>query len=110
MTTIDKIIAEYGTPRFIRIDMEGYELNVLKGLSMPITHLSFEYYIPEHFSSLENCVQRLVEIDANVDFNYSVGENLSLVLVNWVPIEDFLYLFSSELFQSSSIGDIYARM
>lgn len=110
MTTLDKIIAEYGTPRFIKIDVEGYELNVLKGLSMPIKYLSFEYNIPEQFKSLENCVHRLVEIDANVEFNYAVGENLSLVLDNWVPIEDFLYLISSEPFQSSSFGDIYARM
>lgn len=30
MTTLDTLIDEYGQPDFIKIDVEGYELEVLK--------------------------------------------------------------------------------
>ena len=29
-TTIDQLIKDYGKPKFIKIDVEGFELNVLK--------------------------------------------------------------------------------
>ncbi len=36
MTTLDRLIKEHGVPVFIKIDVEGYELEVLKGLSTPV--------------------------------------------------------------------------
>lgn len=36
MTTLYKLIEKYGLPVFIKIDVEGYELNVLQGLTRPV--------------------------------------------------------------------------
>lgn len=44
-TTIDQIIIEYGIPDYIKIDVEGYEYEVLQGLTqcLPDTIISFEW-------------------------------------------------------------------
>ena len=39
MTTIDSLIEQFGTPVFCKIDVEGYEYDVLKGLSKPLKSL-----------------------------------------------------------------------
>ncbi|PZR11681.1 MAG: hypothetical protein DI539_20470, partial [Flavobacterium psychrophilum] len=52
ITTVDNLIARYGTPKFIKIDVEGYELEVLKGLNKPINMMSFEYAVPENLQGL----------------------------------------------------------
>src|SRR5437868_6104336 len=44
ITTLDTEISRFGLPRFCKIDVEGFELNVLRGLSTPIEGLSFEYH------------------------------------------------------------------
>ncbi len=41
-TTLDQLIEQYGRPVFVKIDVEGHELAVLKGLSAPVPMLSFE--------------------------------------------------------------------
>lgn len=40
--TLDDLIAEHGRPDFIKIDVEGFESEVLAGLSDPVAALSFE--------------------------------------------------------------------
>lgn len=41
--TLDTLINTYGKPKYIKVDVEGYEDKVLAGLSAPIDLLSFEY-------------------------------------------------------------------
>ena len=45
VTTLDGLIARYGTPTMVKIDVEGYESEVLAGLSMPIRTIMFEYLV-----------------------------------------------------------------
>jgi FkbM family methyltransferase len=41
--TLDAIVAQFGTPTYTKIDVEGYELSVLKSLSKHIGPLCFEW-------------------------------------------------------------------
>jgi hypothetical protein len=59
--TVDSMIERYGMPDLLKIDVEGYELNVLKGLTQKVNDICFEwheeesknlYKILEHLQSL----------------------------------------------------------
>jgi FkbM family methyltransferase len=39
--TLDQLIAEYGEPQFIKIDVEGFEAQILRGLTTPLTETVF---------------------------------------------------------------------
>src|SRR5262249_39976909 len=59
--TLDSLVAEFGEPAFCKIDVEGYEFQVLKGLSRPLNSLSFEY-TPEYISPALSCVRHLAAL------------------------------------------------
>jgi len=46
-TTIDAMIERYGIPDLIKIDVEGYEYNVLSGLTQKANHICFEWHEEE---------------------------------------------------------------
>ncbi len=58
LTTLDELIDRYGEPQFCKIDVEGFEPEVLRGLSRPLPACSFEY-IPVAVDRAVACVERL---------------------------------------------------
>jgi len=109
MTTLDELVNEYGVPDFLKIDVEGYELEVLKGLSHPVRTISFEYTVPEFTERLIQCIQRIEEINKNISCNYSVGESMELEIENWIPAADMIAFVQSEKFLRTGFGDVYIR-
>jgi FkbM family methyltransferase len=108
VTTLDDLISKYGKPKFCKIDVEGYELEVLKGLSSPIDVLSFEYTIPEFTMKAIQCIQYLNSLGSIV-CNYSPGESMELCLKDWLSPEDFIPIFD-KLYERKIIdGDIYVK-
>ncbi|HKX15666.1 MAG TPA: FkbM family methyltransferase [Propionibacteriaceae bacterium] len=58
IVTLDELITQHGEPQFCKIDVEGFEQEVLSGLSQPIPTLSFEY-IPVAVGRAITCVERI---------------------------------------------------
>lgn len=56
--TIDELIKDFGIPNFCKIDVEGFELQVLQGLSASIPLISFEF-TGEFIDDLKKCINRL---------------------------------------------------
>jgi FkbM family methyltransferase len=107
LTTIDKLVALYGQPVFCKIDVEGFEYQVLKGLSSPIKALSFEY-TPEYMESTLNCIRHLATL-GSFTFNYSPAESMIFALLTWVGSNEILGVMNSIPTQEPC-GDVYARL
>jgi FkbM family methyltransferase len=110
MTTLDKLIQKYGTPVFIKIDVEGYELNVLKGLTKPVRIISFEYTVPEQTNKVVECIEAIEKNGSNVECNYSVGEGMTFALQDWLSVEDMRKHIFQQEFIDTGFGDVYVRL
>ncbi len=80
--TLDELIAEHGAPAYCKIDVEGFEHEVLRGLSSPIRVVSFEW-TAEVLELAEEAVALLKALDPGVEFNLSVGGAPALALGKW---------------------------
>ena len=106
VTTLDELIARYGEPTFCKIDVEGAELDVLRGLSHPLKVLSFEY-IPAAIDIALGCVGRLGEL-GRYEYNFSPGELPRLRASVWLsPAQITDVLRRMPMHERS--GDVYAR-
>jgi len=107
VTTLDALIGQFGLPTFCKIDVEGYELEVLRGLSQPITAVSFEY-IPAAIDIAIGCVDCLTHL-ADYEFNVAPGETLTLQSKTWLSAEEITAVLQRFTLADGS-GDVYAKM
>lgn len=63
LTTLDVLIRKYGTPSYIKLDIEGYEEGALKGLSSRVPIVSFEFF-HRHIEAISNCLSLLSRLGA----------------------------------------------
>lgn len=106
LTTLDKLIDQFGMPAFCKIDVEGYEREVLQGLSRPISMLSFEY-IPAAIELSIACISELTRI-GSYEFNWLVGEKYKFRSDTWSNAAEMEKILKTDL--KSRSGDIYARL
>jgi FkbM family methyltransferase len=92
-TTLEKLIASHGIPFYIKIDVEGHELNVLRGLKQPVPYLSFEVNLPEFREEGLECIRILAEITAAGEFNYVADYDEGFMSKQWMPREEFIHAF-----------------
>ena len=108
MTTLDNLIKQFGVPDFCKIDVEGYEYDVLKGLSQPLKALSLEYIVPENTQVLVDCLTHLNKL-GNIECNFSYGESMQLNLPTWKNGKDMVDYIQTDDFTVTSYGDVYIK-
>jgi FkbM family methyltransferase len=111
VTTLDALIAKFGVPVFTKIDVEGFETAVLRGLSHPIPACSFEF-LPFYLESALGCIARMEEFgDAHYRYNFSIEETMQLVLKEWGSADEILrHLEKYRNCADILYGDVYARL
>ena len=107
VVTLDELIVRYGRPAFCKIDVEGYDLEVLQGLSEPLAALSFEY-VPPALDLALGCLERLTALGAYA-FNWSWGESMHLRWREWVDAPT-LAAYLRDYPAQGNPGDVYARL
>jgi FkbM family methyltransferase len=111
MTTLDQAITKFGIPSYCKIDVEGWEFEVLKGLTQRIPLISIEYHLGQREVDIViDCLSYLSRF-GELLINITTAENLEFALPEWVTLEQFLELFPSN-FQGRyeyRYGDIFIR-
>ncbi|MCB2204562.1 FkbM family methyltransferase [bacterium] len=113
VTTLDAAIAAFGKPYYCKIDVEGWEDQVLLGLSCPIPLISIEFHLNEDIIPRTiRCLQRLREFGA-AEVNVTPAESSTFHLPKWMELDDFIAWFPGDLAQTLPqwpVGDIYIRL
>ena len=107
-TTLDLLIEKFGIPKYIKIDVEGFEIEVLRGLSLLVPLISFEFFNNQLDRTLE-CIELLSKF-GEIQFNLTSADESKFVLEEWLPrqkFKKFIAGWNRDKFESR--GDIYAR-
>ena len=106
VVTLDQLAERYGIPAFVKIDAEGYDDHVLRGMSFQPRALSFEYnrYLPKVAA---RCLETPV-LSSGYEFNFSRGLEMELISENWMGGEELRENFT-DFVGSEEYGDVFAR-
>ena len=107
VVTLDQLIAEHGQPAFIKIDVEGFELEVVRGLSRPVDALSLEW-LPDTTDMLLGCLSYLSELGP-IRCNLSFGESMKLASSEWTEPRDLSAALNLLRNETQLWGDVYVR-
>lgn len=105
-TTLDALIAVHGRPAFIKIDVEGFEAEVLSGLTVAPPALSFEVVTAARDAALAALTQarRL----GYARFRLSLGERHAWT-TDWIAGEAMEATLAGLPAEANS-GDVYCRL
>lgn len=106
VTTLDALIEAYGVPGFCKLDVEGFELEALKGLSQPIRNISFEY-VPAAVETALGCVDRLLALE-DYEFNLIQGERPVFASDHWLEADEIRERLSA-IPREDRAGEVVAR-
>lgn len=110
--TIESLIKTYGVPSYVKLDVEGYELQVVLGLKSKVNLISVEYFLTD-----ENCASKLEIIEilekfGTLSFNLVQEGADAFFWPKFVSSETFHSVFPQQLRLASSAfyGDIFVRI
>jgi FkbM family methyltransferase len=107
VVTLDQLAERYGIPAFVKIDAEGYDDRVLRGMSFRPKALTFEYarILPEVAA---RCFATPV-LSSGYTFNFSRGLELKYSSERWMTGNE-LWMRLPEFIGGEEYGDVTARL
>ncbi|WP_374387097.1 FkbM family methyltransferase [Brevundimonas sp.] len=112
VTTLDAEIKAHGLPTFCKIDVEGFELEVLKGLSHRIPLFSLEYHLDaDQVANTFACLDLLKRFGP-LSINITFAEEPGFVWSEWLTLDQFRSDFPSKAPRTEAFdyGDIFIRI
>lgn len=108
LSTLDLLISEYGLPDFCKIDVEGHEQSVLRGLSTPLPLVSFEYTIGRP-DDVVACIE-ILESLGEYEFNHSSGSTFRFGNSQFLGKAEFISMIVPVIKSAQTYGDIYCKL
>nr|CRH06522.1 putative Methyltransferase [Candidatus Magnetococcus massalia] len=106
VTTLDLLIEKFGRPDYIKIDVEGYEFEVLRGLSQPVPLISFEANLPEFLGETLTSIDHLYQLSPKTTFRFFESLDEPDPSQGWLSYE----LFRNKVANTSSrYFEVFAR-
>jgi hypothetical protein len=99
------LIERHGTPAFIKLDVEGFEVEALAGLTQPVPALSFEFTTIQRQLALAG-IERCAALGFDL-YNAALGESQALIHGAWQD-ERTIANWLTALPAEANSGDIYA--
>ena len=106
IATLDQHTSLHGCPAFIKIDVEGFEDQVLAGLTKPVPALSMEF-TPEYLESTSRCIEHLCRL-GDYQFQISLGESMEFTLPDWTTSDGVCHALAEV--PKTDFGDLYVRL
>lgn len=107
--TLDELIRLFGEPKFIKVDVEGFDAEAISTLHTPIYALNMEF----HYDWLWNSNQAIKHLNSlgEYEYNYALDNRGDLMLGEWMDGPELIKYLKANLTErgKGSWGDIYAR-
>lgn len=105
--TLDSLCASYGMPKLCKVDVEGYESEVFKGMTKGIEIICFEFNYPLITDTIR-CLEILTLI-GNYECNFIEYERMDLILNKWMGIKEFKERIKELIKPNVLTGEIIVR-
>ena len=105
VVTLDQLVAAHGLPHFVKIDVEGFEPDVLRGLTCRVPALSFEFTTIRR-QAAHDCLAALERLGA-YRFDVALGESQQLEFGEPIAASS-LATWLDALPDTANSGDVYA--
>ncbi|MGD9629724.1 MAG: FkbM family methyltransferase [Pyrinomonadaceae bacterium] len=113
VTTLDVLIERYGLPHYCKIDVEGFEMEVLKGLTNPIPLISLEYHLNEaEIKKASDCIGYISKLaNGDIRLNLTPAEVNVFEFNDWLTEQEFWSKFPDTIIerQGFKYGDIWVK-
>ena len=106
VTTLDALIKSYGLPSFCKVDVEGFEWEVVQGLNYALPVLSLEYLAFDR-DRMILCMEKLVSLGMS-HCNFSKGESQRWYWQEWKETDTVINILKQDKF-AERFGDFYFK-
>ena len=105
VTTLDRLIQKFGVPEYIKIDVRGYEVKVLNGLSTAVIQISFKYTFPFKKEAIL-CIS-IIDKLGDYQFNFMPFEEMAYQLPTQVSSSEIIK-FIEQAPEGLLTGEVFA--
>lgn len=105
VVTLDELIHAYGLPKLLKVDVEGYELQVFQGLSRPVPIVYFEMHGSET-KAVDRILARLGSLGAIEGVNLVSDDHSTWLWPDWPPADDAMRRLQSP----PAVANVIVRM